>query len=979
MNNIHGFVLKSVTELKEYKGKGYTFEHEKTGLKLFHLFNDDEDNLFSFVFKTPVSNDTGVAHILEHSVLSGSRNYPVKDPFMALIKGSMNTFINAMTYPDKTVYPASSPVEKDYFNIMGVYGDAVFFPLLKKEVFQQEGHRLDVDDNGNLKITGIVYNEMKGVYSNHDSIAAEWSIRSLFPDTQYKNNSGGDPVAIPDLTYEEFVRFHEDYYHPSNCRIFLYGNIPTEKQLEFLENRFLGGFEKKKINPEIAKQRRWNSKKIFNIKSPLSSGESPDGKSSILINWLTEDVSDPFRLLVLEIIGEILLGNPGSPLYRAIIESGLGADISPVSGLETDIREFVFSVGLRGTDPSKRESFEELVEEVLKNLVNGGLDSDVVDGALKRIEFRNREIRGGAPAGLRLMDKAFRGWLHGFPPELTLEFERWMREVKRVYASDRLFFEKYIKDLLVDNPHRSVVVIRPDKDYNRSLEDKEAERINRLLSGLSSEDLAAIREENRRLELFQNTPDPPEAVSTIPLLSRNDLPEDISVIETMITEKEGVKVFTHDLFTNGIVYVDFGFDVGALSQEDHMYLPLLGKMITSSALPGISYDMVSRLFALHTGGFYSFLESSPDLRDRGLIKNTLFFRLKFLKEELNKASDLVFGMFADSHIDDISRLKDVIYEMKGDFSSSIVPSGHSYAALRAGSKLDPVLYFEEQWRGLDQYAFIADIAEDLSEDNLVKIGRNLKILRKKVISSGNVVINISAPQDAVEDTLPVIIEFISRRLPEKGELSGKIEIPGLSAERVESVSIPASVGFVSTVIRGSYIEEKNHASELLLSHILKTEYLWENIRMKGGAYGASASANGMEGLFTFSSYRDPRIAETLDDYRKGLSYIASNVPDEDTVEKAVIAVVGKDVRPLSPGEKSIIGFRRNLYGIDDVLRRKKRGWLLNVRGKDISTAARRLLEKMDDGSIVVLSNEERIEQASSAVPGLKDNIFKLPG
>ena len=978
-DQIHGFVLKSITDLEEYRGKGYTFEHGRTGLQLFHLFNDDEDNLFSFAFKTPVSDDTGVAHILEHSVLSGSRNYPVKDPFMALIKGSMNTFINAMTYPDKTIYPASSPVEKDYFNIMGVYADAVFFPLLKEEVFRQEGHRLEFDEEGKLKITGIVYNEMKGVYSNHDSIAAEWSIRSLFPDTGYRNNSGGDPESIPDLTYDQFVKFHDDYYHPSNCRVFLYGNIPTEKQLEFLSGNYLGAFRRKNIHPEIEKQPRWKEKRVYTIKSPLSPDESAEGKSSILINWLTEEVSDPVNLLTLEVISEILLGNQGSPLYKAIVDSGLGSDVSPVSGLETDIREFVFSVGLRGTDPDKQEAFEDLVYGILQKLSEQGIDKDTAEGALKRIEFRNREIRGGAPAGLRLMDKTLRGWLHGYPPELTLEFTRWMEKIKKEFAADPLFFEKYIRLHLVDNPHRSVVVVQPDKEYTRQIAGKEEERISLLLKKLTPADLDVIREQNRRLAEFQNTPDTPEAVATIPLLSRSDLPDDISIIKTENRVQEDISVFIHDLYTNGIVYIDFGFDTGGLSIEDHMYLPLLGKMITSSALPGIPYDRVAQLFTLHTGGFYSFLESSSNLKDRNEIKNTIFFRLKFLREELQKALEISFGMFADSLVDDASRLKDIILEMKGDFTSSIVPSGHSYAALRAGSKLNTVLAFEEKWRGLEQFVFISFLAENLTDEKLKKIGEKIRSLRQRIFSKDNVAVNISASGDEIERILPEVIRALKDKLPLRLDFPKDGENPEPGTGLFESVVIPASVGFVSTSLNASFLENRNHAAELLLSHILKTEYLWETVRMKGGAYGASASANGMEGLFTFASYRDPGISGTLESYREGLSILAKKTPDDDTVEKAVIAVVGRDVRPLSPGEKSIIGFRRTLYGIDDTLRRQKRGWLLDIRGEELSRAAERLLEAMKHSSTVVLAGEDSIHHASLKVPGLADTITKLPG
>jgi len=976
-DTLHGFILKSISDLKEYKGKGYMFGHEKTGLELFHLNNDDEDNLFSFVFKTPVSSDTGVAHILEHSVLSGSKNYPVKDPFMSLIKGSMNTFINAMTYPDKTVYPASSPVEKDYFNIMGVYADAVFFPLLKKEVFQQEGHRLEFDEDGNLRIVGVVYNEMKGAYSNHDSIAAEWSVRSLFPDTQYTYNSGGEPLNIPDLTYEEFLDFHKTYYHPSNCRVFLYGNIPVEKQLRFLQEKYLSGFSRRDINPVIKKQKRWMKKRSFDVTSALAEGESAEHKSTVLINYLTTDVSDPYQMLILQAVSEILLGNEGAPLYKAIIESGLGSDLSPVSGLETDLQEFVFSVGIRGTDPDKKEAFEKLVYDELQKLVRNGIHKDNVTGALKRMEFHNREIKGGAPSGLRYMDKALRGWLHGYTPESTLEFSRWMEKLKTAVAQDTTFFEKFIKKTFLDNTHRSIITVRPDKDHTKKQNRAEAEKIQEIMKVLTPEWEEQILNDNEKLNNFQKIPDSPEALATIPQLSLEDLPRDISIIKTIYQADHNLSVYRHDLFTNGIVYADFSFNAGMLTDEETMYLPLFGKMITSASLPGIPYDEVARLFSLYTGGFYSFLESSSVLGKKVEFRNSIFFRLKFLEEDRGKAIELLMKMFLHAKIDEESRLKDVIFEMKGDFSASFIPSGHSYSTLRAGSKLKPVFNYEEKWRGIDQYLFLYNFTRDLTQEKLHDIGKMLQKIREKLLCKETAEVNISAPENVIDATLSHLLPEMST-LYHSQDLLDHTLLKKVSYTKAESVYIPAPVGFVGLALEGSGIESKDHAAEILLSHILKTEYLWEAIRMKGGAYGASASANGMEGVFSFSSYRDPKILDTIEAYREGLQYYSDTLLDEEKLTQAVIAVVGKDVRPLAPGEKSIIGFRRALYGITDRIRRDKRHWLLAVSPRDIQTASKHLLENFNSSALVVLAGRENIEAAAKKSSLLPGTVIPLP-
>ncbi len=977
-DKMHGFTLVSVSDQEEYKGNGYTFRHEKTGLELFHLYNDDIENLFSFTFKTPASDNTGVAHIVEHSVLSGSRKYPVKDPFMALMKGSMNTFLNAMTYPEKTVYPAASPVEKDYFNMMSVYADAVFFPLLKKEVFHQEGHRLEFDEDGNLKIVGIVLNEMKGAYSDHDSIVGEWCYRSLLPETQYYYDSGGEPETIPDLSYENFRSYHETYYHPSNCRVFLYGNIPTEKQLQFLEEGFLGSFDRKDVDTEIKNQTRWDKPHSLELTSPLTDNEDPKGKSTIAVNWLMNDVGNPLDLLSLEVLSEILLSNTGSPLYKAVVDSGLGADLSPVSGLETDVRELIFSVGIRGTDPDKKEAFEKLLEDELTKLTQKGLLPDIVKGALKRVEFRNREIKGGSPFGLRLMGKSLRGWLHGHTPETTLEFTSWMEELNKNVAADSKYFEKLIEQIFLNNNHRATVVVRPDVEHTRKQEEALDLRVREITSTMDAVKESIVREENRVLRLFQDTPDSDEDTAKIPSLSMADLPVDITYIDTKVSRIEDIPVYSHDLFTNGIDYVDYSFDIQGLSEDERMYLPLFTKMITTASLPDIPYDEVARTLTLITGGFGSFLESSVIHPDRKMLKDSAFFRVKFLETDYKKALDIVLRMFRESMLSEEKRLKDILTEMKNDYLSAIIPSGNAFATLRAGGRLSETLWREEQWRGISQLLFLSRLNEDTGSDSLEKIGKILETIRDKVLTCRMLSVNITASGSEITK----LQEYLKETLVDLqiGELSGIAFEPGISFElkEQEAFIIPSPVSYIAQAFRSSLIESKEYGPEILLSHILRTDYLWENVRMKGGAYGASASANGMEGIFSFSSYRDPNIEKTIDAFREGLELLSREGIKEDVLEKAIITIVGKDVRPQSPGEKSIIGFIRKLYNITDDIRRTRRKSIMDADMVSIKAAAERLLTSMSESAMVVMAGKDGLEKASESLKGLMDNSINLP-
>lgn len=977
-DSIHGFTLVSVSDQKEYKGMGYTFKHNKTGLELFHLYNDDTENLFSFSFKTPAYDNSGVAHILEHSVLSGSKKYPVKDPFMALMKGSMNTFLNAMTYPEKTVYPGASPVEKDYFNMISVYADAVFFPLLKKEVFWQEGHRLEFDEDGNLKIVGIVFNEMKGAYSDHDSIVGEWCYRSLLPDTQYYYDSGGEPENIPDLSYEQFRQYHETYYHPSNCKVFLYGNIPSEKQLKFLEEEFLNTFEHKEVNTEIREQIRWDRPTSLELTSPLIEGEDPQGKSTIAVNWLMNNIGNPLDLLSLEVLSEILLSNTGSPLYKAVVDSGLGEDLSPVSGLETDVRELIFTVGIRGTDPDKKESFENLINKELAKLVEEGLLSDIVKGALKRVEFRSREIKGGAPFGLRLMGKSLRGWLHGYSPETTMEFTIWMEQLKVSVANDSRYFEKLIKTLFIDNKHRTTIVVRPDADHIKKQEKSLDLRISKITSIVDEDRDNSIRKENEALHVFQDTPDSDEDTFKIPSLSMDDLPDDITYIDTKISQLGNIPVYSHDLFTNGIAYVDFSFDIQGLSEEENKYLPLFAKMVTTGSLSDVPYDEVARFLTLYTGGFGSFLESAIVHPERLKIRDFIFFRVKFLESDYRKALDLVFRLLTESKITEEKRLKDVLMEMRNDYVSAIIPSGNAFATLRAGSRLSETLRREERWRGIDQLLFLNKINENLDSESLKNIGAILETIRKRVLGSQMLSLNITAsgPEiSRVENYLKdKLVKFpVGNKTSSNSDFSNSPDF-----HNQEAFIIPASVSYLAQAFRSSLIESKNYGSELLLSHILRTDYLWENVRMKGGAYGASASANGMEGIFSFSSYRDPNIEKTFDAFKEGLEFLSEKGVKEDVLEKAIITIVGKDVRPQSPGEKSIIGFIRKLYNITDDIRRIRRKSIIEADTSTLETSAKNLYQKMSESASVVIAGRDGIEKASETITGLLDNSINLP-
>jgi Zn-dependent M16 (insulinase) family peptidase len=969
--NIPGYEHLGSHELPEYQATGEWFRHTGSGAEVYHVVTDDPENLFAFAFKTVPPDSTGVAHILEHAVLCGSERYPVKDPFIQLVKGSLNTFLNAMTYPDKTVYPGASTVEKDLFNMMEVYGDAVFHPLLRAEFFRQEGHRLELGDGDSLDISGIVYNEMKGAYSSHDSIAARWVHRALLSDTPYGYDSGGDPAAIPDLTYEQFVDFHRRFYHPSNARIFLYGDIPTERSLEFLHKRFLSKFEPLEIDATIARQPRWSEPRELTVTAP---SEGEDGTTSITTGWLLGAATDPEDLLAHELLSYILMGTNAGPLRKALIESGLGEDLSAPSGIETDLSEMIFAVGLRGTAEDKKPEVERLILDSLAAISRDGIEPDVVEAALRRVEFRNREIKGGGPNGLRLMGKSLRGWLHGESPDHTLRFEVPFTAIREKARPGARFFESLIDRSLLSNSHRITITVRPDAEHQAREQAAVDERLAGIRESLTESDLDRLRAEQAELETMQATADSEDDLAKIPFLSVNDLPESLPQIPTEESETAaGVPLYLHDVFANGILYLDLAFDVSGVDPELLAAVPHYADAIGELGLPGRSYDEVATQISMVAGSFSSATEVAVPLHEVRRPDRRIIFRIWSLESTFPEAVDLMRELLLESRFADSDRLSDLIREIKSGLSGSVIPSGHQYAGLRAARALSVASCYEEEWRGTNQLLF----TNALAAADAAAAGEVLARIGEAVIRRGNLAVNLTGDHAAMQAALPHVDRLVNG-LPEGG-VSSHTDAPFPEEFPVaESLVVPANVGYVAAAIRSSRLGTPEYVHEQVLAHLLRTGYLWESIRMKGGAYGAFASARGMDAVFGFGSYRDPNIVETLNAYRDSLDRAAEGTINQSELELAIIGVTGNFIRPLSPSEKSIIALRRSLYGITEDLRQENHETLLSTRRKDLERSAARLRESWKDARIAVLAGEEMLNRAADALPELAKNRLVVP-
>jgi Zn-dependent M16 (insulinase) family peptidase len=981
-----GFQLITNREMREYSSRALHYRHVNTGCQVFHLRNDDQENLFAFTFRTPPRDDTGAAHILEHSVFCGSRRFPLKDPFVVLLKSSLQTFLNAFTFPDKTVYPASSMVERDFFNLMLVAGDAVFFPLLQKEVFMQEAHHLELDQsadraNGLIR-SGVVFNEMKGVFSSPESVVADASLRSLFPDSPYGFESGGDPKVIPILTQRQLQDFHRRFYHPGNCRIFLYGNIPTQVTLEFLEKEFLSSFDPMEIQSELAPQPRWREPRRVDRTFP---GQA--GKSTITMNWLTIPVTDPLRLLSFEVLSELLIGNEGSALHKALLESKLGDDLSPATGLETELSELVFTAGLRGIEPQAAETVEKLVLSTLKELAERGVPEEMVQAALHRVEFRNSEIqRGGRPYSLTLMRRALRGWLHGSDPHTTLEFRRPMDALKARVAGGG-YFERLIDEYLVSNPHRSTVLVHPDPDQQRREQEEEQRELRTVLEGWGPEGIEQLEQELEQLKDFQEQQDDPEVLARIPALHLTDLRREVETVPTESPSPQpSFPLLYHDLYTNGIVYLDLAFDTAALDRRLLHLLPVFSRAVRGSGIPGVPYYDMARRLSLHTGGFGASLSADTANRPQRKVKGRLIFRVKMLERNLETAVRLVGDLLGKADFRDYSRLQTILLEMRNDLKASLVPGGSHYAALRAAARISAASVIEEQWEGVSQYVWLDGLNRALengkgSYDELASL---LEAVRASLIDPSLVTVNLACEQKAagraMEAAGGLIDSLTGERIPavDGGDFTTVFPIDSLPAASTETLVGSMNVSFVAHAFPASRFGSREHAHEAVLAHFLSTGFLWERIRMQGGAYGAVAAANGLEALFGFSSYRDPNTLTSLEIFREALAFASRIDMDADAFEKIVLGAAGKEDRPMAPGEKSFVALKRELLGIADEERQARRDALISCTPAQLRAAAESLLSRFGDGVSVFLTHPEAVQRDKKPLEAMQAASLELP-
>ena len=954
MSQYHGFELVASRNISEINSRVRLFRHIKTGARLVSIENDDENKVFGIGFRTPPRDSTGVAHILEHVVLAGSRKYRVKEPFIELIKGSLNTFINAMTYPDRTVYPVASTNLKDFYNLIDVYLDAVFYPLLRPLTFRQEGWHYEVDDQGNLSYKGVVFNEMKGVYASPDSILYESIQQSLFPDTTYGLDSGGHPHHIPDLTYEQFKSFHDAYYHPSNAWIFFYGDDKPKKRLKLM-NRWLSDFGPEKVDSSVPLQPRWTEPRT--LRKPFMAGE--ESKAFVTVNWLWDEARSAEDALAREVLGHILMGTPASPLRKALIDSGLGEDVVG-GGLEDELRQHFFATGLKGAEESQADAIEQVIFDTLHQLADAGIDRKTVEASLNTIEFQLREMNTGRfPRGLFIYLRSLSFWLYDRDPLEAIAFEKPLEAVKARALNEDGYFETMIRDYLLENPHRTRLTLYPDPELKQVWEKREAERLAAEKACMTDKDLQRIREEMEALHQLQESPDDPEALAAIPRLRMKDLEKKVSTIPLDVDELADGRLLYHDIVTNGILYLDVGLDLSVLPQELVPYAPLYARALVDMGNEDEDFVALSQRIGSKTGGVSTSMLTLTALS--GEPVTWLFVRGKAMMRQTADLTAILRDILLKTRLDDRDRFRQIVLEEKARQEASLVPMGHLVVNNRLRAHFTLADWANEQMSGVSYLFFLRDLAERL-DNEWEQVLADLQRVNHLLVNRSRVLWNVTLDKRNWREIRDIVGELAAALPRREAENASWRAMP--LPER-EALLIPAQVNYVG---KGGPLYDLGYeldGSIFAINAFLRTTWLWEQVRMKGGAYGAFSLFDPRSGVFDYVSYRDPNLLNTLYVYDATADFLRQVELSQDEIEKSVIGAISRMDPYLLPDARGWTSMQRYLTGEDDRYRQRLRDQLLDTRETDFRAFADVLARLAKVGHIVALGAEDKVDEANA--------------
>ncbi len=962
----HGFVVTGVTPLSELNLTLIELRHERLGSRMVHLACKDDNNLFGVGFRTTPEDSTGVAHILEHTVLCGSRRYPVRDPFFTMLKRSLNTFMNALTSSDWTLYPFSSQNIKDFYNLMGVYLDAAFFPLLRERDFRQEGHRLEFADPLNarseLTFKGVVYNEMKGAMADPASLLHRRLTRALFPTTTYGHNSGGEPEAILDLTHEQLVAFHQTYYHPANAYFFSYGNLPLEDHLAVMEAQVLKAFAPLEVNTAVADEVRFAAPKRVSEGFPVDENDPLEKRSMVQVAWLTCPLSDSYENLAMSLLSQLLLGHPAAPLYRALMDSGLGQNLAPGTGYHEDQRETYLAAGLQGTDPEQTEAIENLVLETLEQVARTGFDQKQIDAALHQLEFAHREVAGDQyPYALLLLMRLFGPWLHNDDPVSPLRFDDSLARLRRE-LQEGPFFQNLIRRQLLDNPHRVTLLLQPDRDLGPQQEQRLAERLRLRAEGLGEADRAALVQQAEELQRAQEQV---EDLSSLPTLALSDIPATERLIAVRQDRPAGCPLYLFPQPTNGIGYFTASLVMNDLPADLIPMVPLFSALLTKIGAGGLDYLRMSERINAATGGIQA---SGTVICDPGSLEEfqiALEIQGKALMRNQQELFAILRDLFVAPDFTDLQRLHTVINQVSVSLQNSVASSGHSYAARSAGAALSSCGRLREEWGGLRLLRSVKALAARKPE-LLADFAADMQRLARLLLCRSRVRCALTAEETDLPAMTAALKEFLETLPNEAVPQCRPVELARGDAATGWAAAVPVS--YVARVFQAVPLLHPDTAGLLVLAKLLRSCYLHREIREKGGAYGGMASYDAQLGLFAMLSYRDPHLLRTLQVYRRAAEWVAAGGFGEADIREAILAVFGTLDRPLSPAGKGQREFGYCLQGVDPTQRQALREAILAVdRATLMRLGQTYLLAPWETSAVGVVSAEELLLDANKSL------------
>lgn len=955
--------------VEDVQSDGFILRHKKSGARIAILSNNDDNKVFYIGFRTPPEDETGVPHIIEHTTLCGSKKFPVKDPFIELAKGSLNTFLNAMTYPDKTVYPVASCNDQDFKNLMDVYLDAVFNPNITKyeEIFKQEGWHYELtgkDDE--LKINGVVYNEMKGAYSSPDEVLSSQIYRSLFPDNTYSKDSGGNPEYIPKLTYEAYLDFYHKYYHPSNSYIYLYGDMDVVERLEWLDKEYLSLYDYKKVNSEINKQPAFDEIKNVEAQYSITMDDSQENKTYLSYNRVVGDTLDEMLYQAFDVLDYALVSSPGAPVKQALIDAGIGDDV--YGSYDAGILQPVFSFVAKNANASQADEFESIIENTLKEVVKTGINKEALLAGINSSEFKFREADFGQfPKGLLFGLNCLDSWLFDdMKPFIHLECLGTFAKLRKAVDTD--YFEKLIQEYLLDNTHGSSVTVKPKRGLGNEREEALAKELSDYKASLSDEEIKKLIEDTEHLKKYQEEPSSDEDLRKLPMLTRADMKKNAMPFSNIEDELLDVKVVRHDIESNGIDYISFLFDAGDFAQSELGYLGFFTNALGLVSTEKYSYTDLANATNIYTGGISTGTASHPDIKDRNNFVFKFEVKLKVLEKNLDKALELMEQMLLSSDFTDTKRLGELVAQIKARLQANLSSSGHLVAAMRSMSSFSRYALYQDELKGVAFYRSICRIEKELSESPK-SVSDKLAAIAKKLFARNRMLISFTGNNEAYGNAKPSLEKVIAG-FNKMSAVGNQAEVHFNTAK--EAFIDASQIQYVAKT--GDFIcEGYEYTGALrLLRIILSYDYLWINVRVKGGAYGCMNTFL-RSGESYFVSYRDPNLSDTLDVYDRIPEYIKSFSPDERDMTKYIIGTFSALDTPMNPEAKGSRSLSAYLEGITYEQIQKERNEILNAQPEDIRRLADLVEAVLKKNSICVIGNENMIKESA----GLFENVEKL--